>query len=385
MDKYPLLRKGLSVGIILLFVGTCIIPAIAEDIEKPLPSSRGNWLYVGGNGPGTYTKIEDAIDNASDGDTVFVYNDSSPYYENTIVINTSISLIGENKNTTIIDGGGWSYSVIQIIASDVKISGFTIQNNSLDTRCTGILIRDPGGKIVRNTNISDNIFIDTANAIMEIKTRHSLISKNLIQSGGLHNNTVFGISSAFASSTIKDNIILNPRFIGIDAQFTHCLIEGNIIQNGSQPTSSFGINQRVCWNKIIDNEITNFMFALTVEDGFAIISQNNISDAKNGITIDSMQIPTPFSLITRNSISNCEHGLMLSKTYGTFIKENNFIHNNISAMFYRGIGHFWIRNYWDDWDGQGPMVIKGYKGLVEFDWHPALQPYDIGGITGGKE
>ena len=33
MDMFPLSRKCLAVGIILLFVGTCIIPAIAQDIK----------------------------------------------------------------------------------------------------------------------------------------------------------------------------------------------------------------------------------------------------------------------------------------------------------------------------------------------------------------
>ncbi|MBE3138959.1 MAG: hypothetical protein IMZ53_00075, partial [Thermoplasmata archaeon] len=44
-------RKGLAVGIILLFVGTGIIPAIAQDTQKTLLASRGDWLYVGGSGP----------------------------------------------------------------------------------------------------------------------------------------------------------------------------------------------------------------------------------------------------------------------------------------------------------------------------------------------
>jgi len=85
-------------------VGTCIIPTTAQTTEKTQSTSRGNWLYVGGSGPGNYTRIQDAIDNASDwGDTVFVYDDSSPYYE-FLIINKSISLIGENKDTTIIKG-----------------------------------------------------------------------------------------------------------------------------------------------------------------------------------------------------------------------------------------------------------------------------------------
>jgi hypothetical protein len=45
-------------------------------------------LYVGGTGEGNYSRIQDAIDDAVDGDTVFVYDDSSPYYEH-IRINKS--------------------------------------------------------------------------------------------------------------------------------------------------------------------------------------------------------------------------------------------------------------------------------------------------------
>ena len=62
-------------------------------------------MYVGGSGPGNYTRIQSAIDYAFDGDTVFVYDDSSPYYEN-IEVKKSVYLIGENKDTTIINGGG---------------------------------------------------------------------------------------------------------------------------------------------------------------------------------------------------------------------------------------------------------------------------------------
>ena len=70
-----------------------------EEIES------GEILYVGGSGPGNYTKIKDAIENASDGYTIYVYSNSSPYFENP-VINISIDLIGEDKESTIIDGRG---------------------------------------------------------------------------------------------------------------------------------------------------------------------------------------------------------------------------------------------------------------------------------------
>jgi hypothetical protein len=76
-----MIRKWVAVAAILLFLGTCIIPAMAQYIEKPFSTSRGGWLYVGGSGPGNYTTIQQAINDASNGDTVYVYDDSSPYKE----------------------------------------------------------------------------------------------------------------------------------------------------------------------------------------------------------------------------------------------------------------------------------------------------------------
>jgi len=58
--------------------------------------------------------------DAKNGDTVFVYDDSSPYYEN-IIVNKSIILIGENRGTTVIDGGGYG-DVITVIKDQVNIS-----------------------------------------------------------------------------------------------------------------------------------------------------------------------------------------------------------------------------------------------------------------------
>ncbi|UCD13534.1 MAG: hypothetical protein JSW60_08255, partial [Thermoplasmatales archaeon] len=97
-----MVKKLLAVGIILLLVGMSI-PSTGTTIEKSSLSFDGKTLYVGGSGEGNYTKIQDAIDDASDGDTVFVYDDSSPYQQESYLnIEKSINLIGEDRDTTVI-------------------------------------------------------------------------------------------------------------------------------------------------------------------------------------------------------------------------------------------------------------------------------------------
>jgi len=97
----------------------------------------GTTLYVNTTGSGgAYTKIQDAINASKDGDTVFVY--SGTYYEN-VVVNKTINLKGEDKDLTIIDGGGIG-DVVRVIADWVNISGFNITGSGNKQYNSGISI-----------------------------------------------------------------------------------------------------------------------------------------------------------------------------------------------------------------------------------------------------
>ncbi|MCK5112952.1 MAG: hypothetical protein KAQ84_05355, partial [Thermoplasmatales archaeon] len=89
--------------LLLLSSGFVGISYSIDDIEQSTIQTfyDGNTLYVGGSGSGNYTQIQDAIDNASDGDTIYVF---SGVYDGGLIVDKSIILKGENQENTFIEG-----------------------------------------------------------------------------------------------------------------------------------------------------------------------------------------------------------------------------------------------------------------------------------------
>ena len=153
MRKKYIKRNIVLAVSIIIFIS--IIASTASGSNKILPGkndtiinqSRGATLYVGGSGPGNYTSIISAINNASNGDTVYVY--SGTYFEH-LTIDKSISLIGEDKETTIIDGS-LTDNCIEITTDSVIVDSFTIRKGVL-----GINIIQSSGQEIKNNLIRNN-------------------------------------------------------------------------------------------------------------------------------------------------------------------------------------------------------------------------------------
>jgi PKD repeat protein len=148
--RNDLWTKGLVIGIILLFIGASIVSAFNVITTKtPQPLNRGR-LYVGGSGPGNYTTIQSAINAANPGDTVFVFNGT--YYENVIIYTDGINLIGEDKNSVILDGRGSNVIFIEEFVSNLNIESLKIQNGSNGLHSS----RGCANLIISNCIISNN-------------------------------------------------------------------------------------------------------------------------------------------------------------------------------------------------------------------------------------
>ena len=269
-----MIRKWCTIGIILLFVGTCIIPTLAQNGKQT--SSKGNWLYVGGSGPGNYTKIQDAIYNASDGDTVFVYHGT---YNESVGISKSIFVIGEDKNTTIIDGQFRFIAVVQFVADNIFFSGFSVIHSKFNLNGFGMSVTSHN--IVTNNIIADNLGCYGG---MLILGDYNQVNNNIVR-----NNTLDGISIRSSYTTISENDI-SDNLEGISVfSSTNLIITKNHIHNNSE----IGIYVRA-WDKnefsyniIEDNGAAAFSFEQYASNN--VIFGNIIKNNGDGLVIINVQ------------------------------------------------------------------------------------------------
>jgi len=359
------MKKLLAVTIMILFFSVSVIQSTGTTDVKQItvPTAKGDTLYVGGSGPGNYSKIQDAIDDASDGDTVFVYNGT--YYEN-LIVNKTVYLTGEDRNSTIIDGneGG---DVVYISADWVNISGLTIRNSGLGPGDAGIDIHS------NSNTLSDNIISYNGQGPG---------SGGILIWGSISNNSITG-------NNISNN------YAGICLSYSSSnIITGNSILHNTDGVEIWDSN----YNIIMCNNITSNSRGGICLDGSSnnIITDNKInSNNKEGLLLDE----SSNNNITGNNIQN-NHiwGMIVSYSVNNIIEKNNFIGHIRHVNIGFSNRNTWNENYWDNWIGikiklpifqKFPKIIFGFwlypipfppipVFSFAFDRNPAQEPYDIG-------
>ncbi len=180
--------KVMSFFLAVVFILLALPLSVGHNayVSPDQDTRSGGTINVNASGGGDYTHIQWAIDNASDGDTVFV--EAGTYYEH-VTINKQLTLVGAGLNSTRIDGFGKG-TVMKIKADRVNIHGFNITNASY-----GIDIENANLCLIEN-----NIFIRTYKAINLYMANGNTIVNNICYS-----NTSFGLY--FWSS--NNNIVAN--------------------------------------------------------------------------------------------------------------------------------------------------------------------------------
>jgi len=231
--------------------------ALGDSITKTVPTE--------------YETIQAAINAASLGDTIMV--PSKTYYEH-VVINKTLSLQGETKETTVIDGSSTG-TVVRIAASDVHLSGFTIRSSGQNSWTDSGIFLDFSCK---NCSISNNIVTDNYHGIFLKASNGNTLSFNNISS-----NTGLGINLESSSgNTISANYVSrNAQYNGIGLFDS----TGNVIRANTLSENGWdGIHLTESYNnEIIENTLSNnYNAGIYLEESSAnVFCRNNLID--NGL------------------------------------------------------------------------------------------------------
>ncbi len=341
----------------LVITTILVLSTISIITTNSVKGSNGTTLYVGGSGPGNYTTIQAAIDDATEGYTIFVYD--GVYYEN-LDVNKSLTIQSKYGSANcIVWAANSSDHVFFVHADYVNISGFTIKGASqLDK--AGVCLDYSAFCIISSSIVSNNY----CGIYIYRSSNNSLTGNNI-------SNNFHGIYLYFSSenNSITTNTV-NNNFHGIYLVFSS---ENNsITTNTIANNTGYGIT--------LYSSSTN------------TLTTNTITNNEYGIYLDSST-----NTLTTNTITNNEYGIELTSVSGNNrIYHNNFINNTNQA--FDGGTNSWDNgypsggNYWSDFDTppegaydhytNSSQDVLGYDGIVDRGYHhPGLNPYNI---TGGS-
>jgi hypothetical protein len=233
-------RKILVLAVTVLLLTFVVLPSGAGKTA----SSR--TIVV----PDDFSSIQEAIYNATAGDTVFVKAGNYTLTNPPLYINQSISLIGENCHNTIITTTethvrvyAYGFEVV-MAASNVTVSGFTITGKR-----NVVFV---GGESCLSNNII-NLPADGDTAIR-------------VDSGIISSNTINGGSRGIINQD------LGSGNIGIDNNpLTNAVYSNNIINGFGK-----GISGGSPGLRILNNTICNNTIGIFISDNPVLMQDNNI-------------------------------------------------------------------------------------------------------------
>ena len=308
---------------------------IYYDTIEVVVNNEYNLFLVDDDGlAGDYTIVQEAVRNAGNGDSVFVYNG---FYNESITIERSISLIGEDINNTILSGerenGEWPEDIIIHINSDnVTINDFSI----IDFFSYGIALYSHSKNNLLSNNkilggLGGGIILDTSN--------NNMIINNIISSSYSYNNIQLYSSH---SNILSGNILSNSDQIGLALSYSN----NNIIINNSINSSS-GLWILDSSNNLLDNNVlTGGGIKILGHTISHYVNKVYLTNTVNGKTIyyflneTSLSIPSNAGQIILVNCSNCvisdyaienvETGFEIAFSNNILIINNSIIDTNLA-------------------------------------------------------
>ena len=322
---------------ILLFIGP-IMPSKGLYFRQSY-KQMGNIIIVNASGSGDYTHIQWAIDSASNGDTIFI---ECGEYNEKITISKKITLIGENRDRTIISGN-FKDHVVEIVADEVCLSELKIINDPIGIWLNGadrciientILLNNWNGLQLSSDSNNNHILGNTINQNSNIGVYIADSSMNIVIDNDICNNNLCGITfnGGFRNEIKESNIKSNNEGIRCSNSYNN-IIDGNMIEFNNNGIYLYESNEIFITNNTID---------FNTEAGIYLYESNEIS-----ITNNTINFNTEAGIYFYNSDNNIIIGNLV--TFNDFVRryggyglylcgdDNRVEENRIQNNFLEGV------------------------------------------------
>lgn len=319
-----------------------------------------------------YATIQAAINapETLNGHTIQV--DAGTYYEN-VLVNKSISLIGEDNSNTIVDGGK-ADAVITLTANNITISNFTIRNSSTSGSYYGLLLNGCNNTIVQNNKITQNYMG------LVISQSSSNLFRNNTMDGNVYNFAISGsdiidwdywtptlehfLQDMDTSNTVEGNpiyywinheneqvpsdagcvVLVNCTYITVEnlnlGNSFHGLLlaysSNSTIKNNNVTGSYSGIGvyygsyfNQITANNLKTNDVGVFGYGWDSRPFYNSFIGNTVTE--NGMGLYLWR--TYYNLIQENDITSNQQGIRFWATYNSSVYENKIQDNNVGIAF----------------------------------------------------
>ena len=306
-------------------------------VDDDYTSSTDGWMID------HWDNMQDAVTYLDITGTIYVY--SGTYYENICIENKSITFIGENRDTTVIDAQRnaisisdpllqWvdyvSYAMYFKNSDDSYVSGFKIINaTSIDFYDAGLI------SIYSNLTITDNIF---DNNYQSIYSDSDKLQKLIVENNQI---TDYEMAGVYAVRIGEGSSINNNSFLGdrgacgiLTAYATEFVIQNNTIGNHDFFAGLYlfsSNNTNIVGNDLFNNYYGSY-FTNIENSAYIDISGGTVSDSEYGFYFSNFEY-NPVNISNIDVFDN-EYGMYFTNS------NNNNLNISDSAFFDNTYGFY---------------------------------------------
>ena len=348
--------------------------------------------------PDDFPTIQEAINNATEGDAIYVR--AGTYYEN-VVVNKTVLLFGEDRNTTIIDGGGNGTVVTIESANDVGLNGFSIRNSGtkIDNRTGfpdcgvlvgGIASQANSARILNNLVIDDYVGVYLCFSDSDVLRNNTLRNNNynfgVDPYGHYHDidssNTVNGkpifymvnrssvtvppnagyVAAIDCQEVVVQNLTLTNNWNGI--LFVHT--DNSTIENVTVAKNFYGaFLSGSSYNVLRDNNLTYNRYNFGVRGGYLshYIQDIDTSNTINGKPIYYLINKTKLR-ISPTTLPSREIGYLALVNSTEIIVENLTLTDNIQGLLFAFTTNSTIGNVTAKENNEGILLYGSQRNII---------------------